>query len=139
MSLVRLELSPLPRVQRVFGISLIATGIVLGLILHLAAGASTAALIVGIACLVLGVVPLVATDTAAARAVWVFVSVPALIVGNVFSVVLVTAFFYLMITPIGLILRLARKDPLRLAPSDAPSHWIETDGERPPESYERQF
>ena len=138
MALVRLDLSPPPRVQRVFGISLIATGLVLGLMFHFALGARTAAIVVGAVCLVLGLVPLVATGTAVARWVFVAVSVPALVIGNVVGVVMVTVFFYLLVTPIGLVLRVARQDPLHIARREG-SRWIESPPPRPPESYERQF
>ncbi len=49
--------------------------------------------------------------------------------------------FFLMITPIGLIMRLAGKDPLRLkGDRDAPSYWVERKPPGPaPESMPNQF
>ncbi len=49
--------------------------------------------------------------------------------------------FFLMITPIGLTMRLAGKDPLRLkGDRDAPSYWVERKPPGPaPESMPNQF
>jgi hypothetical protein len=49
--------------------------------------------------------------------------------------------FYLVITPIGLLLRLAGKDPLRLRPDPAStSYWIRREPPGPPrDSLHRQF
>jgi len=65
----------------------------------------------------------------------------ALVLGFVVSHVILTVFFFLVITPIGLIARLAGKDFLRLKlDRQAKSYWIPRDPKRKaPEDYERQF
>ena len=65
----------------------------------------------------------------------------ALVLGFVVSHVILTIFFFLVITPIGLIARLAGKDFLRLKlDRQAKSYWIPRDRNRKaPEEYERQF
>lgn len=63
----------------------------------------------------------------------------AFVMGNIISRVLVTAFFYLTITPMGLAMRLMGRDRLRLKKQDCDSYWIDHKGGRDKESYERQF
>ena len=45
--------------------------------------------------------------------------------------------FFLLVTPIGLVMRLAGKDPLRLRRSG--SYWVVRDKELPPQSMRNQF
>ncbi len=66
----------------------------------------------------------------------------AFALGFVVSHVILTAFFFLVITPVGLIARLFGKDFLRLKLDPiARSYWIarESRGPRPPSYYEQQF
>jgi hypothetical protein len=65
----------------------------------------------------------------------------ALVLGFVVSHVILTVFFFLVITPIGLIARLAGKDFLRLkVDRQAKSYWIPREHRRKAvEDYERQF
>jgi len=55
--------------------------------------------------------------------------------------VLLALFFYSIVTPVGFVMRLLGKDPLRLkyAPA-APSYWIDRSPPGPdPETMRRQF
>ncbi len=66
----------------------------------------------------------------------------AIVLGFVVSTVLLTCFFFLVITPIGLVARLAGKDFLGLKlDRRASTYWInkETNGPKAPAEYERQF
>jgi len=65
----------------------------------------------------------------------------ALVLGFVVSHIILTLFFFLIITPIGLIARLAGKDFLRLKlDRQAKSYWIPREHRRKAaEDYERQF
>jgi len=65
----------------------------------------------------------------------------ALALGFVVSHVILTIFFFLVITPIGLIARLAGKDFLHLKlDRQARSYWIPRERKsKVPEDYERQF
>ncbi len=66
----------------------------------------------------------------------------ALALGFVVSHVVLTLFFVLVITPIGLVARLLGKDFLRLKLSrDAPTYWLPRHVKAPkaPADYERQF
>ena len=75
------------------------------------------------------------------RVVYVGLSYVAWPIGFVVSHVLLGAVYYLLVTPIGLIMRAAGYDPMhRRFDPEAPSYWIERDGgERDPRSYFRQF
>ena len=75
------------------------------------------------------------------RVVYVGLSYVAWPIGFVVSHVLLGAVYYLLVTPIGLIMRAVGYDPMhRRFDPEAPSYWIERDGsERDPRSYFRQF
>ena len=75
------------------------------------------------------------------RVVYVGLSYMAWPIGFVVSHVLLGAVYYLLVTPIGLIMRAVGYDPMhRRFDPEAPSYWIERDGsERDPRSYFRQF
>jgi multisubunit Na+/H+ antiporter MnhG subunit len=75
------------------------------------------------------------------RVVYVGLSYVAWPIGFVVSHVLLGAVYYLLVTPIGLILRVARYDPMhRRFDPEVRSYWIERDGgDRDPCSYFRQF
>jgi len=62
------------------------------------------------------------------------------IVGILFDVFIMGTLFFLVITPVGLVLRLLARDPMerRMLP-EAESYWVEARGERPSESYFKQF
>jgi hypothetical protein len=66
----------------------------------------------------------------------------ALVLGMVVSTVLLTLFFYLVVTPIGLLARMVGKDFLnRRWDSQTPSYWIRRAPEPPKTKaeYEQQF
>lgn len=49
------------------------------------------------------------------------------------------AFFYLVFFPIGVVMRLAGHDPLRLKRRDRETHWVPIEPARNPDEYERQY
>ncbi len=54
--------------------------------------------------------------------------------------VLLTLFYYGVIGPVGLVMRLFGRDPLdRKWPSDQPSYWIKREKQRPPDHFEHHF
>ncbi len=63
----------------------------------------------------------------------------AFVMGNVVSRVLVAAFFYGVITPMGLAMRIAGRDKLRLKKPKGETYWIERRPAPGRDSYERQF
>ena len=75
------------------------------------------------------------------RVVYVALSYVAWPIGFMVSHVLLGAVYYLLVTPIGLIMRVVGYDPMhRRFDPEARSYWIERDrGERDARSYFRQF
>ncbi len=73
---------------------------------------------------------------------WVFVGLTYLTypIGWVVTHILLTAIFVLVVTPIGLLLRLLGKDPLarRIEPA-ADSYWVERPAQTPTDRYFNQF
>ena len=74
------------------------------------------------------------------RWLWVGLSLLAFPIGFVISHVILAALFYLVLTPVGFVLRGLGKDPLerRMQP-EADSYWVEARASRPKESYFKQF
>lgn len=64
-----------------------------------------------------------------------------LLLGRLVSPVVIALLFYLVVTPIGFLMRRLGKDPLRMRPDPAlPSYWIERNPPGPaPESMRNQF
>jgi hypothetical protein len=61
-------------------------------------------------------------------------------IGLVVSTVLLVVLFFVIITPVGLTLRLLGKDPLhRRWHPDAQTYWVDREEARPPASYFKQF
>ncbi|HWI55852.1 MAG TPA: SxtJ family membrane protein [Bacillota bacterium] len=66
----------------------------------------------------------------------------AIVLGFIVSHVILTVFFFLVITPIGWVSRLCKKDFLRLKlDRQAPTYWVPRPNRRPkaPREYEQQF
>tara|TARA_R110002167_G_scaffold8292_5_gene38453 strand:- start:103 stop:489 length:387 start_codon:yes stop_codon:yes gene_type:complete len=55
------------------------------------------------------------------------------------SVLLLCLAFYLLITPLALIFKIIRRDPLQLRHKNLDSYWIKTDKSWTPESFKQQF
>ena len=61
-------------------------------------------------------------------------------IGFVLSYLVMGTLFFLVITPVGLLLRLLARDPMeRCMLPEAESYWVNARGKRPSESYFRQF
>ena len=71
-----------------------------------------------------------------ARALFVALSIVAIPIGFVISHVLIAVVYYLVLTPIGLALRLTGRDVLgKKLDKQAPSYWHHRDRARPASSY----
>ncbi len=77
---------------------------------------------------------------AANRPLYVALTLIAFPIGFVLSYVILGGLFYLVITPVGLLLRLAGRDPMsrRFLPGE-PSYWVDARPPRSKESYFKQF
>ena len=63
----------------------------------------------------------------------------AFVMGNIISRVLIITFYYLLITPMGLVMRLVGRDKLCLKKQDCGTYWVDHKGGGDRSSYERQF
>jgi hypothetical protein len=78
------------------------------------------------------------TGTRAALIVYIPWMAIAFVMGNIVSRVLLALFYFLVMTPIGLIRRVFQ-DPLQLRKPVGPSYWHPLPPPKEPENYERQF
>ena len=61
-------------------------------------------------------------------------------IGFMVSFLIMTAFYFLILTPVGLVFRLTGRDILHIKyDSEAKSYWVERSGSKNLESYFRQF
>jgi hypothetical protein len=134
MPLVTFDWSPDTRVLRQFGWIACAAGLLLGGAVWSgwAAAASIAAgLFSGAASL---------ARPSLNRPLFVLLSAITYPVGVVVSLAVLTALFYVVVTPIGLLVRLFGSDPLaRGADPALRTYWTDVRPERPKEDYFRQY
>ena len=134
--MVDINWSPDAKELRKFGVAmLVGFSIISGLLFwrgHPTAG--TACLVFGLAAGGLGL-----TGTRVALLVyWAWMGV-AFVMGNVVSRVLIALIFYLLITPMGLAMRLFGRDKLALKPTNETSYWTDARDHEIDPDYERQF
>ena len=74
------------------------------------------------------------------RRVWIAMMVGLSPIGWVLSHVILAFIYYLVLTPVGLALRLAGRDPLhRRLDREAKTYWIDRGSEPPVDRYFRQY
>jgi NADH:ubiquinone oxidoreductase subunit 6 (subunit J) len=137
MALIEINRNPSRRDLILFGLLfLVFTGIV-GAGLYFRRGAHDAARIVWIAGA--AVMALYFAIPSLRRRIylgWIYVTFP---IGFVISHVILAAVFYLVVTPIGLLMRLLGNDPMhRRLDRAAATYWVEHDPHRNPARYFRQ-
>jgi len=147
MALTRLDLNPTEKKLRQFGFIALAAFGLLGALLHghvvplwRVLGTATSAVAYGI----WAVAALSALFSLVApkmnRPLFVALSVAAYPLGVVMSYAIMGAFFFLVLTPLGLVFRLAGRDPLRRRFDAAKrSYWIPRKAAAKTERYFRQF
>jgi hypothetical protein len=62
-----------------------------------------------------------------------------LLLGIIISPIVLGAIFFIMFTPLALLMRLAGRDELRLSFSQQASHWIKRDTSPQADSFKQQF
>ena len=136
MALVEINWRPSARELRKFGIAMIVGFGILALVAYFWWDTPTTAKVfcgIGAGAGLLGL-----TGTRAAMIVYLPWMAIAFVVGNIMSRVLVAAFFFGMITPMGLFMRLIRRDKLQLR-NKRSSYWDDLPPPPDKERYERQF
>lgn len=135
MALVDINWKPTPHELRKFGVTMIiGFGIFAGLAYW--RGHETLALV--FACVGAGAGLLGLTGTKLAMLVYLPWMSLAFVMGNIMSRVLVAVFFYGLITPMGLVMRLIGRDKLRRKNTRA-SYWDDLPKSTDKARYERQF
>ncbi len=138
MVIARFDWQPDRRFYRVFGLSLVLTGLAVAAVLWWRLDGIVAPAIVAGATAVGGLLAVAWPQSWPARLVYWLVALPAFALGTVMSLVLVSVVYYLVVTPLGLALRAAGKDFLGLRGRPA-SFWHEAPPPAPAERYEHQY
>jgi len=136
MSLIQIDWHPGAKQLRVFGLSAMAASLVLSAVLvllwHVAMIWAMIALAAGAAILLCSLV-----SPRAARVVYLVLTVATMPIGLVVSFVMLAAFYFLLLTPVGLLFRLIGRDSLhRTFARKADSYWV---ARGPPPSVDRYF
>lgn len=143
MSVIRINWHPGPRELRSFGwVMLVAFGLIglVKLAWPFAWGFSRNPAVGGV-CLAVAVVAGglgIAGTKAALPFYWAWMGL-AYVLGNVMSRVLFGIFFFGLVTPMALLMRLVGRDKLMLNKPDASTYWRDAPPPDAPERYERQF
>ena len=139
MSLIEINFNPDKKELRKFGlIGLVVLGVV-GIVLRFVFGVSgIAALLVAAAGLCIFIVSL--ASARAARIIYLGLTFAGLPVGFVISIVLMAAFYFLILTPVGLVFKIINRDVLeRKFEPDSPTYWSPRRQREDPERYFHQF
>jgi len=109
--LIEIEWYPTGRQLRVFGVSGLLASIVAALMVHFVWGAAVLwamlVLVAGVAIFLCSLI-----SPAAARILYVGLALVGMPIGLVVSLILLAAFYYLLLTPLALVFRLIGRDPL---------------------------
>jgi len=136
MSLVEINWQPDTRQLRSFGVISLIALTVISFVLHLLMRASARlSLVMFAAGLVIFLLSLLSLRLT--RMIYQGLMIITLPIGLAVSFLLLAALYFLLLTPLGLVFRLTRRDSLhRKFDTDAQSYWLSW---RRPDSYKRYF
>ncbi len=138
MALVDINWNPSRKELRVFSMLLIGFGIVVAAVLYRRLESSTPASLTLLGTGMVGLVGLVGPSLV--RPVYVVWMALAFPIGWTVSHIMMLAVFYLVLTPIGLVMRLCGHDPLqRQVDREAKTYWLTRTSRQDLKSYFRQF
>jgi hypothetical protein len=138
MSLVEINWNPEKRELRKFGLIAVVVLGVAGIILRFVFGAAVLwAVLPGAAGLCIFLITFVSAK--AGRIIYLALTFAALPIGLVMSVLLMGVFYFLVLTPVGLVFKIMGRDTLaRRFEPDAPTYWTPRRGADDPERYFHQ-
>jgi carbamoyltransferase len=136
MAMIEINWKPSPRELRKFGIAMIVGFGLLALLAYFWWDKRTTAIVFAAIGVVAGGLGL--SGTRAAMLVYLPWMAIAFVMGNIISRVLVAIFFFGLITPMGLFMRLIGRDKLQRRNKRA-SYWDDLPPPADPERYQRQF
>lgn len=135
MALIKVDWNPNPKKLRQFGVGILIFAAVMGgLMLWRERPAGRIVLPTGF---ILGALTL-AWPAAGRRIYTVWMSV-ALVIGTVVSTLAMAVTYYLIVTPLGLMLRIRGRDSLALRRKEGPSYWTPIEQPADTTYYERLF
>ncbi len=136
MALVEVNWNPDRRQLRLFGVGGLVILSIVAILLHWLKGLPASwAFVLAAAGLAIFVASL--TSPGLARLIYVAMTAVTLPLGIVISFALLAAFYYLILTPVGLLFRVIGRDPLRRKfDRSAATYWI---AHRPTETSDRYF
>lgn len=136
MSLVNINWRPDARELRKFGLTVLIGFAIIGLITWLVSKNLTGAYWLWGIGAVFGVSGLTGTVIALPfYYVWMGI---AFIIGNIMSRVIMFLVFFLVVTPLGLVMRLTGRDRLRLKKGKSETYWVDAP-EPDKDSYQQQY
>jgi hypothetical protein len=137
MSLVRINWRPDSTELRKFGLAMLVGFGLIGTLFHFGLNRTEVALVCWIFGAVAGVLGLTGWK-AALPLYWTWMGI-AFVLGNIMSRVVLTLFYYGMITPMGLCRRLAGRDRLKLRKPATSTYWIDVALRTDPNQLDHQF
>ncbi len=137
MSIVDISWRPDARALRKFGVVVIVGLALIGIAFQFWLDEVSVAYGLYITAAVLGLPALTGT-VIALPGYWLWMGF-AFVMGNIMGRVLLTAIYFLMFAPIGLVRRMLGNDKLSLRRPPVDSYWNDMEGEGESTRYERQF
>lgn len=139
MSLIEIDWNPKNKQLRNFGkIALVATAVI-SLLLYLVKGIAIQwfVIIIGFG-FVIFIISLISLRLT--KMIYLGMTLLTLPIGYVVSFILMAIFYFLLLTPLGLIFRLIGRDPLRRKfDPNSKSYWLSRQPPKGPEQYFHQF
>jgi len=137
MSLVTVNRHPSRRQLNQFGFIWLGFMALFGVVAWFKFSAPSVAVVLWVSAVLIPVVGWVVP--AFMRLVFVGMSFAAWPIGFVVSHVVLAMVYYLVVTPIGLVMRMVGYDPMTRGSSGSETRWVPRSGNRQAESYFRQF
>jgi hypothetical protein len=134
--LIEIQWHPTPKQLRIFGVGSLLASIVAALVLHFVWGVAALwtvlVIVIGAAICLCSLV-----SPAVTRILYLGLTLVAMPIGFVISVVLLAVFYFLLLTPVALLFRLTGRDVLyRRFDAATESYWVP---HKPSEDMERYF
>ena len=136
MNLVEVNWHPSSRKLRQYGIVMIVGFGLIGLLFRYGFKATDASWVIWGFGAVSGVLGLTGTR-AALPLYWLWMGI-GFVMGNVMNRLLLALVFYLVVTPMALVMKLVKRDRLHIKPQQTDSYWIDVPPVSGANPYERQ-
>jgi saxitoxin biosynthesis operon SxtJ-like protein len=139
MSVVQIDWKPDRAALRSFGRTVIIGSLLIAAVLHWGKGWSQAAGVLAVAGVVIGGLGMIGGPIARpGYLLWMGI---AFVMGNIVSRVVLAVVYFLVVTPIGIVMKIIGRDRLALASRTRKrtTHWVDLPRSRTADADERQF